>query len=312
MRMPWNKSKVEQLDLVDEANSAPIEELVPDAGGDAVDPQTCTATSALSLDALNVEGLPLLVPVGALEEDPDNPRTEFPDEEIAELAQDVALRGILQPIVVRRTADQGRFRVLFGAKRLRAARRAGLEAVPVVIGADAHDAYAQVAENQKRHGLTPLDLARFMRSRADAGDSNAEIAKRMGIDLTSVAHHLALLTLPPELDEAFRSGRCTSPRTLYELAKLQKTRPERVKAIVNREGEITRSAVAALKKAPGARRGALRKAAALRRPTSLASQASDLVARLESLLDRMTKPGSLVTADELAVLRRRLARLGSE
>ena len=49
----------------------------------------------------------------------------------------------------------------------------------------------QVAENQKRHGLTPLDLARFMRSRADAGESNAEIAKRLGIDLTGVAHHLA-------------------------------------------------------------------------------------------------------------------------
>jgi ParB family chromosome partitioning protein len=151
-----------------------------------------------------------------------------------------------------------------------------------------------------------------MRSRADAGDSNAEIAKRMGMDLTSVAHHLALLTLPPELDEAFRSGRCRSPRTLYELAKLQKTRPERVKAIVNREGEITRSAVAALSKAPGPQRGAPRKAAASRRPTSLASQAGDLIARLESLLDRMTKPGSPVTADELAALRRRVARLGSE
>ena len=88
-----------------------------------------------------------------------------------------------------------------------------------------------------------------MRSRVDAGESNAEIARRMGIDLTSVAHHLALLTLPPELDEAFRSGRCTSPRTLYELAKLQKTKPEQVKAIVGREGEITRSAVASLKKA---------------------------------------------------------------
>lgn len=54
--------------------------------------------------------------------------------------------------------------------------------------------------------VTPLDLARFMRSRADAGDSNAEIASRMGIALTSVAYHLALLTLPPELDEVLRSG----------------------------------------------------------------------------------------------------------
>jgi len=312
MRMPWNKSTVEQLDLIDEASSASIQGLVSDVGSEPPDSRACAATPSLSPDALPAEGLPLLVPVDSLEEDPDNPRSEFPEVELAELAHDIALRGILQPIVVRRTADGSGFRVLFGAKRLRAAKRAGLETVPVVIGSGAHDGYAQVAENQKRHGLTPLDLARFMRSRADAGESNGEIAKRMGIDLTSVAHYLALLTLPPELDEALRSGRCTSPRTLYELAKLQKTKPERVKAIVNREGEITRSAVASLRKAPGTQRGAPRKATASRRPSSLASQASDLIARLESLLDRMSKPGSPVTADELAVLRRRMARLGSD
>src|SRR6185295_14900148 len=150
--------------------------------------------------------------------------------------------------VARPAAEGCRYRVVFGAKRLRAAKKAGLKAVPVVIGSQAHDAYAQVAENQKRHGLTPLDLGRFIRSRADAGESNADIAKRLGIDLTSIAHHLALLTLPPDLEEAFRSGRCTSPRTLYELAKLRKTKPEQVKAIVGREGEITRSAVASIQK----------------------------------------------------------------
>jgi ParB family chromosome partitioning protein len=311
MRVPWTKSKVEQLDLVDSASAEPIQGLIANAADEVVDPQTYAPTPALSLDALAAEGLPLLVPVDCLEEDPSNPRTEFPDEEIGELARDIALRGILQPIVVRPAAEAGRYRILFGAKRLRAAKRAGLEAVQVVIGSEAHDVYAQVAENQKRHGLTPLDLAKFMRSRADAGDSNAEIAKRMGIDLTSVAHHLALLILPPELDEALRSGRCRSPRTLYELAKLQKTKPERVKAIVTGEGEITRSAVASLKKAPRSPRGAPRKAAASRRPTSLVGQANDLCARLETLLDRIAKPGSSATSDELAALRQRLARLGS-
>ena len=74
------------------------------------------------------------MPVDGLEEDPANPRTEFPDEEIAELAEDIAQRGILQPIVVRPLATDGRYRVLFGAKRLRAAKRAGLKTVPVVIG----------------------------------------------------------------------------------------------------------------------------------------------------------------------------------
>jgi len=312
MRMPWTKSNTEQFDLVDEANAELGEGLVSRVADEITDSRPRTATPALELDALAAEGLPLLVPVDCLEEDPGNPRTEFPDKEVAELARDIAARGILQPIVVRRAAEAGRYRIVFGAKRLRAAKRAGLEAVPVVIGSEAHDVYAQVAENQKRHGLTPLDLARFMRSRAEAGDSNAEIAKRMGIDLTSVAHHLALLTLPPELDKALRSGRCTSPRTLYELAKLQKTKPERVKAIVIGEGEITRRVVNSLKRASRPPRAARRKAAPSRPPTSLVGQANDLCARLESLAGRMTKPGALVTSDELAALRRRLTRLGSE
>ena len=291
MRLPWNTSKIEQLDLVDEASAGPVGSLASNAVDTRVDTQTGANVALPSLDEVVVEGQPLLVPTDCLDEDPANPRTEFPDEELAELAQDVALRGILQPIVVRRAGDGGRYRVLFGAKRLRAAKRAALKLVPVVIGSEAHDVYAQVAENQKRHGLTPLDLARFMRSRTDAGESNAEIARRMGIDLTSVAHHLALLTLPPELDEAFRSGRCTSPRTLYELAKLQKTKPERVKAIVSGEGEITRKAVASLTKAPLSPRAAPRKAVASRRPRSLAGQADDLCARLETLLERMRRPG---------------------
>lgn len=132
------------------------------------------------------------------------------------------------------------------------------------------------------------------------------------MDLTSVAHHLALLTLPPELDEAFRSGRCTSPRTLYELAKLQKKRPDQVEAIVAGEAEITRKAVASLNKAPRSSRVPPRQSVTGRRPRSFADQASDLCCRLESLVNRMSKPGSPVAPDELAELRRRLARLGSE
>lgn len=312
MRIPWTKSKAEQLELVEEESSVPSEGLTADSVDKSVAPETRVAPISLSLDALSTEGVPLLLRVNDLAEDPGNPRTEFPDEEIAELAEDIALRGILQPIVVRRCGEDGRYRVLFGAKRLRAAKRAGLEEVPAVIGSEAHGAYAQVAENQKRHGLTPLDLARFIRARVDAGESNADIARQMGMDLTSVAHHLALLTLPPELDEAFRSGRCTSPRTLYELAKLQKTKPKRVKALVDGDGGITRSAVASVKRGPRAPRGASGKAATTRRPKSLVVQANDLCVRLELLLGRMTKPGASVTPDELAGLRRRMARLGSE
>ncbi len=98
--------------------------------------------------------------------------------------------------------------------------------VPVVVRDLPADRYAQVAENQKRHGLTPLELARFIRAQVDAGDSNATIARQLGMNLTAVAHHLSLLELPPVLDDALKSGRCTSPRTLHELGKLHADRPD--------------------------------------------------------------------------------------
>jgi ParB family transcriptional regulator, chromosome partitioning protein len=186
---------------------------------------------------------PQLLPLTALCEDPHNPRIEFPEAELSELADDIRQHGVLQPIVIHQADEQGRHQIHFGAKRWRAAQRAGLTKVPVVVRDTPTDPYTQVAENQKRRGLTPLDLARFIRARVDVGDSHATIAKRLGMDLTSVAHHLALLELPAELNEAMQSGRCTSPRTLYELNKLHRAEPERVRALLTGDGEITRSDV---------------------------------------------------------------------
>ena len=70
------------------------------------------------------------------------------------------------------------------------------------------------------------------------------------MNLTTVAHCLALLDLPPELDGALKSGRCTSPRTLHELSQLHVEQPEQVRALIASEAEITRSAVSALRAAP--------------------------------------------------------------
>jgi ParB family transcriptional regulator, chromosome partitioning protein len=272
-----------------------------------------TEASAISIaqslvDTVLVEGCPLWVAVDRLDEDANNPRTEFPESQIDELADDIRERGILEPIVVHPADTQGRFRLHFGAKRLRAARRAGLVEVPVVVRDAPADPYAQVAENQKRHGLTPLDLARFIRARVDAGDSNATIAKRLGMDLTAIAHHLALLDLPPELNEAMQTGRCTSPRTLYELNKLHRAAPDRVTALLAGDGEISRSAVNEFRaeSIPTAHAPAHRRA-----QPSLLAQAEAACARLELALARVAKSEPRVADAELASLKQRIASLGS-
>jgi ParB family chromosome partitioning protein len=274
MRMPWRQAQTDSA-----ASSSPTQT-------DFFEPKTT--------------GEPLLVSVALLDEDSNNPRTEFPDADVDELAEDIRQHGVLQPIVVHPADSNGHHRIHFGAKRLRAARRAGLPEVPVVVRTIPADPYARVAENQKRHGLSASDLARFIKSRSDAGDSNATIAKRLGMNPTTVAHHLTLLELPPELDQAVKAGRCTSPRTLHELSKLHQEEPERVRAFVGGEAEITRTTVTAM-----------RAVTATTSSASLLAQANGACARLERTLARLTIAQGEVRGVDLEPLRQRIAHLAA-
>lgn len=286
----WNKTKDVQLDLLEGAPSP----VAPTAG----------AKLPITTSQRVVPSAPQLLPIAALCEDPTNPRTEFPGAELEELAEDIRQHGILQPIVVHPADEQGQHRIHFGAKRWRAAQRAGLTAVPVVVRDTPTDPYTQVAENQKRHGLTPLDLARFIKSRVDDGATNAEIAKRLGMNLTTVAHHLALLELSPELDHALKSGRCTSPRTLHELSKLNDSNPQEVRELLASGSDITRTTVSELRAA--ADDGAASTAASS--PSNkLITQANAACDRLERALSRIRPSNSYkVALPELIALRIRV------
>ena len=99
--------------------------------------------------------------------------------QVDELAEDIRLRGIFEPLVVHPARGNGRCLLHFGAMRLRAAVRAGLPELPVVIRDAPADRYAQVAENLKRHRLSPPDLARFIRDHVNAGDMQTTIAKQL-------------------------------------------------------------------------------------------------------------------------------------
>lgn len=275
----------------------------------------------INLDQLNLfegkpvpTGLALMVPIDQLDEDPDNPRKDFPPEAIEELAQDIVQRGILQPIVVSDRNDKGRYLIRFGSRRWRAAIQAGLTTVPVVFTVEAHNAYDQVAENLKRQNLSPLELAQFIRRQVDAGESNAEVGRQLGMDLSTVAHHLALLSLPPVLDQALRSGRCESPRTLHELSRLHEEQPEQVEALVAGTEPITREAVASLRDA--ARVVAPASTAMTPRPDKMAqalARASGLCDRLDAALLRLNRSGGIDTLplDQVLALRQRVAELAA-
>lgn len=279
-------------------------------------------TSGLSLEQLGLfeselapTGKPLMVAIDRLVEDPDNPRKEFPPEAIEELAQDIAQRGILQPIVVSDRDIKDRYLIRFGSRRWRAAIQAGLTEVPIIFAAQHRNAYDQVAENLKRQNLSPLELAQFIRHRVDAGESNAEVGRQLGMDLTTVAHHLALLNLPPVLDQALKDGRCESPRTLHELSRLHEEQPEQVAALVAGTGPITRETVASLRDASRMVTPADEKPSQPR-PDKLAqtlARATGLCERLDAALQRLSRTGGINTLphDQVMALRQRVAELAA-
>ena len=135
-------------------------------------------------------------------------------------------------------------------------------------------------------------MARFIKGRVDAGESNAEIARRLGMNLTTVAHHLSLLDLPPALDNALKAGRCTSPRTLHELSQLHEVAPEQVCALVDGDAQITRAAVAALK----ADSTALATKSKVARQTDALARAHAACDRLERALARIDGPPPFTVA----------------
>jgi ParB family chromosome partitioning protein len=173
-------------------------------------------------------GAPLQLSVDAIDEDPVQPRQEFDPEALAELAATIAERGVRQPVSVRPHPNRaGRWILNFGARRLRASRLAGRTHVPAFVDAAA-DSYDQVIENEQREALKPLDLALFVKRRLDGGESQAEIARKLGKSKTYVTFIGALIDAPDWLMEVYRQGRCRGAQELYELRRLHAEDPERV------------------------------------------------------------------------------------
>lgn len=208
--------------------------------------------SVLETNAIN-DGTPLRVPFSQVYEDPNNPRTEFKEEEIASLAADIERNGVLQPIVTWPRDEQGGYKIRYGAKRRRAAERAsyntGDTTVPIVVNAAPNlDDYAQVAENFHRSDLSPMDFGRFVRRKLKQdGHSAAEVARRIGVDKSTITHHLALLDQPAPIAALYQSGRCTSAKNLYELGHLYAKYPAEVEAFLTADSEeVTRTGIRAL------------------------------------------------------------------
>lgn len=150
--------------------------------------------------------------IDLIKPNPDQPRTRFPEENLNELAQSITNNGIIQPIVVRQKS--GEYEIVAGERRWRAAQKAGLKKVPVVIKEVSDEKLLELAliENIQRQELNAVEEAKAYRKLVDTvGLTQEMVAERVGKNRTIITTFLRLLKLPDEVlklieDEKISAG----------------------------------------------------------------------------------------------------------
>ena len=169
------------------------------------------------------------IPIEKLHPNPDQPRRNFNDTALSELAGSIRSKGVIQPLIVRETADD-MFEIVAGERRWRAAQKAGLHDLPVLVRelSDAEVLQFAIIENIQRADLNAVDEATGYRQLMDRFDHTQEdIASALGKSRSHIANLLRLLTLPEDVQVLVSEGKLTSghARTLvgkenaHELAK---------------------------------------------------------------------------------------------
>ncbi len=151
---------------------------------------------------------PFEVPHALIEPDPEQPRRRFDEAQLEELTTSVRAHGVLQPIVVREVGG-GRYKIIAGERRWRAAGRAGLERVPIVCreASDAEAFELAILENIQRADLSPIEeAASFARLIDEFGLSQEEVAARTGKSRAAVSNAVRLLRLPDDLRALVDTG----------------------------------------------------------------------------------------------------------
>lgn len=148
------------------------------------------------------------IPLSLIDANPRQPRASFGDRELRELADSIGARGVLQPVLVTAQAG-GRYELIAGERRLRAARLAGLERIPALVRTSDEDERLELAliENMAREDLNPVDAARACAALVDElGLSKEEVGRRLGRSRASISNMVRLLELPDDVLRMVETG----------------------------------------------------------------------------------------------------------
>jgi ParB family transcriptional regulator, chromosome partitioning protein len=185
------------------------------------DPSSENVNPAIPVDPALKANIVLEIPVAHIRANPNQPRKEFRDESLDELADSIKKHGLIQPITVRYLGEK-RFELISGERRLRAGKLAGLETIPGYIReADDDDILTlAIIENIQREDLTPLEVAMgYQRMMDELGLTQMEVAEKVGKNRTTVTNMVRLLNLPDFIQAALRDEKISTghARTLINL-----------------------------------------------------------------------------------------------
>jgi ParB family chromosome partitioning protein len=150
---------------------------------------------------------PAELDITLIDPNPDQPRRDFDQAGLAQLARSIGQHGVLQPVVVRQAGS--RYELVMGERRFRASQLAGRKVLPAVIVdvAPADRLELAIVENVQRQDLNPMELAHAYQALAAAGHTQEEIGRKVALDRSSVANHLRLLDLSRSIQSDVEGGR---------------------------------------------------------------------------------------------------------
>ena len=190
-----------------------------------------------------------MVPVEEIEPNPNQPRQSMGD--LAELTASIREKGILEPILVRRTANR-RFQIIAGERRFRAAAEAGLDELPCIVreSSDAEMMELALVENLQRKDLSPFEEADGLKSLAESYNYTHEMmAERLGKSRSSITETLSLTAMPAKVRELCRLADIHSKSLLLQV--VRQSSSDKMVALVERlqkGGAVTRQEARALAK----------------------------------------------------------------
>jgi ParB family chromosome partitioning protein len=171
-----------------------------------------TAPNTPHAAAPAAEGDVQRLPIEQVTPNPNQPRRDFDESALLELAQSIEREGIIQPIIVRKTAPN-QYQIIAGERRWRAAKLGGLQQIPVIVRTADDQQVLELAiiENIQREDLNPIELATaFQRMATELGLSHDQIGQKTGKERTTITNSVRLLQLPLELQAMIASKQLSS------------------------------------------------------------------------------------------------------